>query len=719
MDDISDGEAEEEIRMLCGINQASQEELKKIPGVGPAVSENIVELRPFKDWEHVSNVKGVGPVLLEILQERLFLNFPPESYMGEYDPNEGGKTSIQPGMKKGSKQILKKYDVKVVVSQVLTNGFFKVKFQDGTEANYHFSELKKDFKPLQESEEYQTDQWRDFMFTQMMWGEDEAQLWEDDEEFMSEESCEQEFPDLNEMSAEQIDEHEESLSTDYAQISRNGRDAQVEPYQLHILPNPKRFPHIGRVKVTIDWLRILKLPVYKHINGRMFEYEYAWIGMPGEIRTGTGALVNGSPGLYQWVMTSAHLVFPAMKLKHLESAILELETNEKKVREELATETSKEGRIYLSKSCLVEAYKDVIERLKEFRRNLKNIGGEYFKIEDCPMKVSFAHQCHGRLKKKNLRPVESWKLHEKYEGRHGLGDDYLTDPVGSIKRVRGSDIAVMKLERSLYMADAPFSLVTLEGTEEELQTMPPTHIYGYVCEKKLGHVVRHGDGRQLKYPDTNTLIRGHAASCTQSQHRYPPKSFDIGPNSPYALQFRGEFNTGHSGAVGFIECGDKKLGVGVLSGPNLSKDKYNEEDVYVDSLLTGFSPPVINWLRQALPETAMPPTEDLHVTDLACMVEASNKRKQEEECSQRAVTRTKEDNMWETTKLTSGSTLRRKRKCSTKTSPRIQWEMKDDGISKVGTKRNSQFDCAEMHPQKKQKLFEDTNKNILSEEVYL
>ena len=76
------------------------------------------------------------------------------------------------------------------------------------------------------------------------------------------------------------------------------------------------------------------------------------------------------------------------------------------------------------------------------------------------------------------------------------------------------------------------------------------------------------------------------------------------------FEFRGEFNTGHSGAVGFIECGDKKLGVGVLSGPNLSKDKYNEEDVYVDSLLTGFSPPVIKWLRQALPETAMPPSNN-------------------------------------------------------------------------------------------------------------
>jgi len=711
---MADDEEEEDVlRMLCGINQASKEELKKLPGVGPAVSENLVELRPFKDWKHVSNVKGVGPVLLEILKERLFLNFPPESYyVGEYVPNKG-KPSSQPGMKKGSNHILKKYDVKIVVTQVLTNGFFEVQFKDGTKANYHWTELKKDFKPLEESEEYRADQWRDFMFTQMMWGEDEAQLWEDDEEYMSEESC-----GLDEIGPEEIDANEESFGTDHAQISRNGRDAQVEPYQLHVLPNPKRFPHIGRVKVTIDWLRILKIPVYKHINGRMFEYEYAWIGMPGEIRTGTGALVNGSPGLYQWVMTSAHLVFPAMKLKYLESTIKELQMNEKKVREELATEPA-EGRIYLSKSCLVEAYKDIIERLKDFRRGLKNVAGEYFKIDDCPMKVSFAHQCHGRLKKKNLRPVESWKLHEKYEGRYGLGDDYLTDPVGSIKRVRGRDIAVMKLERSLYMSEAPFSLVTLEGTEEELQTMPPTNIYGYVCEKKLGHVVQHGDGRQLKYPDTNTWIRGHTASCTQSQHRYAPKSFDIVPNAPYALQFRGEFNTGHSGAVGFIECGDKKLGVGVLSGPNLSKDKYNENDVYVDSLLTGFSPPVIKWLRQALPETAMPPTEDLHVTDLACMVKASNMRKEEEECSQQAVTRIKEDKMWETTKLNSGSTLRRKRKRSTQTSPKIHWGTKDDGTPKVGSKRCLQFDSAKMPPQKKQKLFQDTDNNARFEEVNL
>jgi len=42
------------------INIASKEELEKIPGVGPGISERIIAARPFRSADDLKNVKGIG-----------------------------------------------------------------------------------------------------------------------------------------------------------------------------------------------------------------------------------------------------------------------------------------------------------------------------------------------------------------------------------------------------------------------------------------------------------------------------------------------------------------------------------------------------------------------------------------------------------------------------------------------------------------------------------
>lgn len=46
-------------------NQASEAELQQLPGIGPIISERIVQGRPYADWSELIEVKGIGPLVLE------------------------------------------------------------------------------------------------------------------------------------------------------------------------------------------------------------------------------------------------------------------------------------------------------------------------------------------------------------------------------------------------------------------------------------------------------------------------------------------------------------------------------------------------------------------------------------------------------------------------------------------------------------------------------
>ncbi|TVR03675.1 MAG: helix-hairpin-helix domain-containing protein [Deltaproteobacteria bacterium] len=50
------------------LNVASSRQLQRLPGVGPAIAQRIVEGRPYAREEDLLRVRGIGPATLERLR---------------------------------------------------------------------------------------------------------------------------------------------------------------------------------------------------------------------------------------------------------------------------------------------------------------------------------------------------------------------------------------------------------------------------------------------------------------------------------------------------------------------------------------------------------------------------------------------------------------------------------------------------------------------------
>ncbi len=62
---------------LININTADQEELESLQGIGPALSERIVEHRerfPFEDKEDIKQVSGIGESIYEDIKEMIVVD---------------------------------------------------------------------------------------------------------------------------------------------------------------------------------------------------------------------------------------------------------------------------------------------------------------------------------------------------------------------------------------------------------------------------------------------------------------------------------------------------------------------------------------------------------------------------------------------------------------------------------------------------------------------
>jgi len=65
---------------LININNATQDELESLPGIGPVIAQAIIQYRgdfgPFTDIKNIQSVSGIGPVVFEGIRELITVSGP-------------------------------------------------------------------------------------------------------------------------------------------------------------------------------------------------------------------------------------------------------------------------------------------------------------------------------------------------------------------------------------------------------------------------------------------------------------------------------------------------------------------------------------------------------------------------------------------------------------------------------------------------------------------
>ena len=62
------------IGLRLPLNEVRESDLARLPGIGSAVARGLVTARPFRSWDEVDAVKGVGPARLRTLQQTTTLD---------------------------------------------------------------------------------------------------------------------------------------------------------------------------------------------------------------------------------------------------------------------------------------------------------------------------------------------------------------------------------------------------------------------------------------------------------------------------------------------------------------------------------------------------------------------------------------------------------------------------------------------------------------------
>jgi competence protein ComEA len=61
------------LRERVDLNNAPQDLIEKLPGVGPKLAKEIMAQRPYRTIDELDHVKGIGPKKLEQIRPRVFI----------------------------------------------------------------------------------------------------------------------------------------------------------------------------------------------------------------------------------------------------------------------------------------------------------------------------------------------------------------------------------------------------------------------------------------------------------------------------------------------------------------------------------------------------------------------------------------------------------------------------------------------------------------------
>ena len=61
-------------KRLTDLNTATQAELETLPDIGPVLARRMISARPFVTLEDLKRVSGMGPILMQRLSPKVWVN---------------------------------------------------------------------------------------------------------------------------------------------------------------------------------------------------------------------------------------------------------------------------------------------------------------------------------------------------------------------------------------------------------------------------------------------------------------------------------------------------------------------------------------------------------------------------------------------------------------------------------------------------------------------
>ena len=74
LDDLRNSTGSQPATGPVNVNNATEEELQQLKGIGPVLAKRIVDARPFETVDDLTKVKGIGPKTLKRLRDQVVLN---------------------------------------------------------------------------------------------------------------------------------------------------------------------------------------------------------------------------------------------------------------------------------------------------------------------------------------------------------------------------------------------------------------------------------------------------------------------------------------------------------------------------------------------------------------------------------------------------------------------------------------------------------------------
>jgi len=90
---------------LVDINTASLAELQTLPGIGPVLSQRVVDGRPYESLDDLTRVKGIGPKTLNKFRDKIIAGEPSKGEVPVPPKAEKGGTPGTPGTQEPQEQI--------------------------------------------------------------------------------------------------------------------------------------------------------------------------------------------------------------------------------------------------------------------------------------------------------------------------------------------------------------------------------------------------------------------------------------------------------------------------------------------------------------------------------------------------------------------------------------------------------------------------------------